>query len=119
MNRFFSIFLLLLTLTAVLCGCSEQKPKDGWGTGITQGIPEFDHVSESYTVSEDGSYAVAYYNNVSGDEIAKYLSTLAESGINLKSGVYPASAILEDKIITVHYNVTEMLFSVTVTEINK
>ena len=119
MKKFFSLFLAILTLSLALCGCGESAVKNGWGNGLTKDIPEFDHQLESFTQAENGGYAAAYYKNVSGEEIAQYISALAESGIVLESGVYPASAILEDKIITVHYNVTEMLFSVTVTKIEK
>lgn len=61
------------------------------------------------------TYASAYFENVSSEEVAEYISEVEEKcDVTFSSERFPRSAVLEDKIIVVHYNVTETKLSVTV-----
>ena len=84
-----------------------------WGDGITKDIPRFS--VEPELVEATSESAAAYYMGVTSEQIAEYVALLErELGIEFSSDKYPRSAVWGDKIIAIHYNVTEMNFSVTV-----
>lgn len=95
---------------------SEEMRHDiEWGDGITDGIPEFS--GDPVSVEGTDSYAAAYYEGVKSEQIAEYTSQLeSELGIKFSSEKYPRSAVWGEKMIAIHYNVTEMKLSVTVVE---
>ena len=92
---------------------NEAKHKIEWGKGITDGVPEFS--GEPVSVEGTDGYVAAYYENVRSEQIAEYISLVEnELGIKFSSDKYPRSAVWGDKLIAIHYNVTEMKLSVTV-----
>lgn len=105
------VAILLIAVIAVNVGKNSR-----WGEGISENVPEFNAKAESITVDEEKGYAAAYYKNVTSEQVAEYISTIErECGVSFNSDKYPRSAIYGEKIIVIHYNVTEMNFSVTVT----
>lgn len=107
-----AVVLVLALIITVIAWPSGEKEIE-WGEGITEGIPSF---SDNYSsFSSDESYMTAYYTDVTSEQINEYLSKLEnDCGIKFNSDKYPRSAIYNDKIIAIHYNVTEKKFSVTV-----
>jgi len=110
--------VLIIVVVAVLVSSNDTKDKKDnidvqWGSGITENIPEFDGECDSLN-GEDG-YCVAYYSEVTGQEVADYISKIeTQCGVKFEGSEYPRSAVYGDNIIAIHYNVTEMKFSVTV-----
>ena len=93
---------------------SREPDETGWGNGITEDIPCFSEDADSFKLTDE--YAAAYYSDVKGEQVEEYVEILAEKcGVKFESDKYPRSAVLGDRIIALHYNVTEMHFSVTVT----
>jgi hypothetical protein len=106
--------LVLATVAFVVIACmSGNAPATNWGTGLTEGIPAF---SGNYTSLESSDkFTAAYYSDVTGEQIDEYISKLEnDCGIKFKSEMYPRSASYNDKLLVLHYNVTEKKFSVTV-----
>lgn len=84
-----------------------------WGSGLTKDVPAFSGEAVN-TVGTD-SYAAAYYKNVTSEQVAQYTALLeSELGVTFSSEKYPRSAVWGEKIIAIHFNVTEMKMSVTV-----
>lgn len=114
-----SIAALITALVPSQNSVDESEPAVSsveWGNGLTEGIPEFSPSAASL-ISADNSVA-AYYENVSGEQINEYLQTLkSECGIELSGEGFPRSAKWGERLITVHYNATDMLFSVTVSAV--
>lgn len=114
------ILAIIAILLAIFLPGGDDSESNRWGEGITNDIAEFPAEAESMAFAPDGSFAAAYYSNVTGEQISEYISLLSsECGISFSGDSYPRSAIYGDKIIAIHYNVTEMRFSVTVTEKTK
>lgn len=118
------ICIVAVAVTAVIAICvtslgsEESQSMSGWGEGITEGIPQFDGVADDFT-SEKQSYAAAYYSNVTGEQVSAYTEKIEiECGVEFGSDKYPRSAVYGDRIIVIHYNVTEMKLSVTVASTN-
>lgn len=90
-----------------------------WGEGITEKIPEFTPAPDSsFSIKQTETGVAAYYTEVKGEDVEKYTERIEkECGIKFSSDKYPRSAVYGDKIIVIHYNVTEMKMSVTVAEI--
>lgn len=85
-----------------------------WGEGITSDIPQFSGKADSF--DQNDSYASAYYSDVTIEQANEYAEKLQEE-LNVTfsySDKFPRSAIYGEKIIVIHYNVTEMKLSVTV-----
>lgn len=131
--------LAILMLSALLlAGCSDGEGESDaatadenasdasvvlegeWGEGPSNGIPEFEGTAYSVDIPENGNYAAAYYKEVTGEQINAYAAELEEKlGVSFQGTKYPRSAISGEKIIVLNYNVTEMLFSVTVIDKTK
>lgn len=111
------VFLILVIFVAVFSKSNETATHDfRWGDGITEGIPAFSGENETFDIGENGEYAVAYYTNVTGEQASVYIDTLEkELNVEFSKNGYPRVGIHGDKLIAVHYSVTEMTFSVTVT----
>lgn len=114
-----SVFLVVIILVAIF---SDSNANGGtpsefrWGDGITEGIPAFTGENAVFDAGENGEYAVAYYENVTGEGASVYIAKLEkELGVHFGKNGYPRVAEYGEKLIAVHYNVTEMTFSVTVT----
>lgn len=108
------IIVTVIIIVTASGGSNRNDADKKWGEGITESIPEFDGVCDSLEMNGD-SYCAAYYSDVTGDEVAEYIAELEkECNISFNSDKYPRSAVYGDKIIAIHYNVTEKRFSVTV-----
>ena len=91
----------------------DDEDKPDWGMGITENIPCFSEKMDNFTCTDD--YAAAYYSNVSSEQVEEYTARISEAcGIQFQGQKYPRTAVYGDRIIALHYNVTEMRFSVTV-----
>lgn len=102
---------LVLVLALLLSSCGSGY---SWGKGVTEGIPLPQDI-KAVAVSGDDTSAAAYFENVTSDDIGAYAALLeSECGITFSGDSFPRSAIYGERIIVLHYNVTEMKFSVTV-----
>lgn len=112
-----ALFLTVLIVVAVFSFAEEEASEAGdWGDGITEGIPAFRPGTEELVFGGDGSYAAAYYSEVTGEQAETYIAALeAECGIAFGGAQYPRTAVYGEKLIAIHYNATEMKLSVTVT----
>ena len=112
------VFLVIIVLVAVFSESLETASSEdfSWGEGITEGIAAFQGENEKLDFGKNGSYATAYYTNVTGENVNGYIEKL-ENELNIRFGEsgYPRVAEYGEKLIAVHYNVPEMSFSVTVT----
>lgn len=111
------VFLIVIVFVAVFSDADEGEVSNfEWGDGITEGIPAFSGENETFDIAENGEYAVAYYTNVTGEQASVYVHELEkELNTEFSKNGYPRVAIHGEKLIALHYNVTEMTFSVTVT----
>ncbi len=94
----------------------EMNGDVNWGEGVTESIPEFEPKSDSEkSIKRTENGVVAYYSEVTGEQVDEYTALVAkECGIKFTGDKYPRSAVYGDRIIAIHYNVTEMKMSVTV-----
>ena len=107
------VVLIGVIVAIAVSGNGGTAESSEWGVGLTENIPEFDGNCES-TVISDG-FCAAYYNDVKGDEVEEYIDKIeSECNVRFEGDKYPRSAAYGEKIIAIHYNVTEMKFSVTV-----
>ncbi len=110
-----AVVLIVVLIIVAVSGASddEQGSRYDWGEGVTDGIPEFSAKTDSVNVSS--KHAAAYYSEITSEQVNEYIALVEkECGVKFEGEKYPRSAVLEDKIIVIHYNVTEMNFSVTV-----
>lgn len=110
------VFLVIIVLVAVFSTAEEEVQGNAeWGDGITEGIPEFDGENGEFAFGDADRYAAAYYKSVSSEQTKEYIKLLEdELSVEFTDGEFPKSAIYGEKIIALHYNITEMTFSVTV-----
>lgn len=107
------VAVALLALIIIIIALPDKTEDVSWGEGVTEGIPSFSNEYSSFR--SDESYMTAYYTDVTTEQINEYISKLEnDCGIKFNSDKYPRSAIYNDKLIAIHYNVTEKKFSVTV-----
>ena len=114
-----AITLVLLAAAAVIIAAAAIRrvgngSEKSWdGCEFTKGIPAFPDEPKAFEISEHA--AAAYYTGVTGAQIEEYVKTLgAECGARFDSSEYPRAAVLGERTIILHYNVTEKNFSVTV-----
>ena len=110
-----TVAIILILVISSNGGSQETQGEDTlkWGMGITENIPSFSENADHVEQSE--AFVAAYYSNVTSEQVAEYVAKLDEQcGIKFENEHYPRSAVLEDKVIAIHYNVPEMRFSVTV-----
>ncbi len=110
-----TVAIILILVISSNGGSQEPQGEETskWGIGITENIPSFSETADHIEQSE--AFVAAYYSNVTSEQVAEYIAQLDEQcGIKFENEHYPRSAVLEDKVIAIHYNVTEMRFSVTV-----
>lgn len=112
------VILIAIVLIAVFSDSNESAtPEFKWGDGITEGIPAFSDEYAKLESDGNGKYAVAYYTNVTGKQASDYIALLeAELNLNFSDNGFPRVAIHGESLIAIHYSVTEMTFSVTVTD---
>ena len=112
------LLAVLIVIVCIVAGNGKNGDDDAkWGDGLSKGIPRF--VGEGETITVGDGYIAAYYNDVSSESIEEYVLKLESTlKIDFEGDKFPRTAIYGDKIITLHYNVTEMKFSVTVTTNN-
>lgn len=112
------VSVIIIVLAISLSG-GDDMPEASWGIGITESVPEFSGSAETLDIASDGSYAAAYYNGVTTEQVNGYILQIEqECGVQFTGDKYPRSAVYGERIIAIHYNVTEMRFSVTVTQKN-
>lgn len=111
------ITVLALVFSGGEDGASESEPDTLWGSGLTENIPAFSQGCDDIDIGE--GYVAAYYENVMSEKVGEYAKLLeTELAVSFSKDKYPYVAEYGDKIIALHYNVTEMRFSITVTEKN-
>lgn len=95
---------------------SQADVEVKWGEGITEGIPSFSPAPDSASTLKGTKAGIAaYYTEVTSEQVSAYTALIeTECGIKFSSDKYPRSAVFGDKIIAIHYNVTEKKMSVTV-----
>lgn len=108
----------LLTTAIVVIIFLVLGGKDGVNNeteGIMHGIPEFSgECCASDTDFEN--YTALYYESVTSEQVAEYVSKIEnECGVEFSGAKYPRCAVYGERLITIHYNVTEKKLSVTVT----
>ena len=106
--------LFAAIMVAVNANETEGTEKNAWDEYVlTQDIPEFRGEYDNMVFTSDS--VAAYYSAVTSEEIAEYVQKLYdECGIELNGEIYPRAAVYGERIIVLHYNVTEREFSVTV-----
>lgn len=118
-NNIISLSVILLVLTVgIICLLSLNSGSDqavGWpDTELTEGIPPFESVPIS--VSENENATAIYFSEVHREEADSYALKL-ESALEVSCGNtkgYPKSFLLKEKSVTLHYNASELSFSVTI-----
>ena len=110
-----AVLILGLVLASVWAVSERRKDPSGWSSSkLTEGIPEFP--GEPYSFTEAGVSCAAYYEGVTGEQIAEYALLLKEQcGIDLTAGAFPRAAEFGGRTVVLQYNVTEKNFSVTIT----
>lgn len=118
-----AVIVAVIVSAIFFAGTSSNGDESGeanvqvkWGEGVTENIPEFKPAPDSVTSLNGTENSVAaYYTEVTGEQVSEYTSLVeSECGVKFSSDKYPRSAIFGDKIIAIHYNVTEKKMSVTV-----
>lgn len=114
------IAAIIIVVSVVLIFNKESRQaeteKFHWGDGITQNIPQMSETDGTTDFSENGNSATLYYTNITTEQVNAYIIQIeSQLGIRFQGDAYPRSAIYGDKIIAIHYNVTEMNFSITIT----
>ena len=110
-----SVFIVVL----VIVTAAGRENKTDWASSpVTADIPEFTAAKGDIEIGE--GFAVGYYENVTSAQIAEYESLLAEKlGMVFPPKEFPCAKEYDGRLIILHYNVTEMNFSVTVTKTDK
>ncbi len=119
------LFAVILACVAIgSFACEEKNPKDEVSEEtsapeskieVSQVLPEFFKSPDSVDVSD--GYAAYYYSDVTENDVSEYVSKLEkELGVKFENEIYPKTADCGDKIIAIHYGVTEKRLSVTVAE---
>ncbi len=112
-------FLAVLVIGFNSCGNGDDVSGESSRDKVHnyQEIPLFSKSPENVDSSDDKSYVAYYYTDVSGEQVSEYVAKLEkELGIKFKSEIYPKTASYGEKIIAIHYNVTEKRLSVTIAE---
>ncbi len=117
-----SVLVISIAMTSLaLAGCEteEEGDKDHSETesASSESIPEFSKKPEAIDQAENGEYVAYYYNDVTSEQVSEYVALLEkELKISFKSEIYPKTAVYGEKLIAIHYNVTEKKLSVTIAE---
>lgn len=106
------LIVIIIVVITIVSGGGETSDK--WGKGITKGVPMPSGLNAaSVKVSE--THAAAYFEDVSSEEVSEYVTLIEEEcDVVFENERFPRSAVCDDKIIVIHYNVTEKKLSVTV-----
>ncbi len=108
------IAIIIILVVSLSGGKDVSEEALEWGEGVTEGIPEFGQAYVSQAGNE--GYAAFYYENVTVVQVEEYTALIEkECNIQFSSDKYPRTAKYGEKAIVIHYNVTEMKMSVTVT----
>ena len=118
----FAVVLACMAIGSFACDDKKSKNKgndDGSKPEseiqVSQELPEFFKSPDSSDISD--GYAAYYYSDVTEKDVLEYISKLEkELGIKFENEIYPKTADCGDKIIAIHYGVTEKRLSVTVAE---
>ncbi len=103
------LVVLVIVIITVAAGGADK-----WGKGITAGVPMPSGL-DAVSVKISETHAAAYFEDVSSEEVSDYIALVEDKcDVVFEGERFPRSASLEDKIIVIHYNVTEKKFSVTV-----
>jgi len=111
-----AVVLTVLVIGFNACGNGEDASGSSSDKTVSYAeLPEFSKAPDSTDKSED--YTAYYYTDVTGEQVSAYIAELEqELDIRFLSEHYPKTAIYGDKIIAIHYNVTEKRLSVTIAE---
>ena len=110
-----SVFVVVLI---IVTATGREKGTDWASSPVTADIPEVTAAKGDIEIGE--GFAVGYYENVTSAQIAEYESLLAEKlGMVFPPKEFPCAKEYDGRLIILHYNVTEMNFSVTVTKTDK
>ncbi len=115
------ILVISIAMASVaLTGCEkEDESRDDSKTesASSQSIPEFSKEPKTTDKAENGEYIAYYYEDVTSEQVSEYVVLLErELNISFKSEIYPKTAVYGEKLIAIHYNVTEKKLSVTIAE---
>lgn len=111
-----SVILLVIVIGTIclvsLSGKGEPKQTSWPENDLTKGVPAFSGTPVSVT-EEDNACAV-YFTGIHREEADAYASELESAlSVSFDKESYPRSAVCSDILITLHYNASEMDFSVT------
>ena len=107
------VVLIAVIVIISVSGNGTDATNGDWGDGLTEKIPRFDGNCTNSVITD--SFCAAYYTDVTGDAVEEYIDKIeSECNVKFEGERYPRSATYGEKIIAVHYNVTEKKFSVTV-----
>ncbi len=113
-----SVILAVLAVGAVCLislGGDEQEALQWPETEYTDGVPVFE--GTPVAVTENDSSVAIYFDGIHREQADKYASEL-ESSLKKPSGSspkgYPKTFFLDDRSVTLHYNASELSFSVTI-----
>ena len=106
--------LIIAIIVVITVAFGGNKTPGKWGKGITEGVPMPSGI-DAVSVKISDNHAAAYFENVTSEEVSEYISLVEEEcDVVFEQSRFPCSAVCGDKIIAIHYNVTEKRLSVTV-----
>lgn len=118
-NKVPVIITAAVVFAAILCFAflGRKQQNERWPkNALTEGIPEFEgEIVSSYEGKES---TAVYFGSVYRDQADAYAKKL-EDELKIDFGMtdgYPVSAEYKNIIITLHYNASELEFSVTFSE---
>ena len=105
---------LIIVVVVVVALAANGSGNGKWGRGVTSGVPMPSGLDAS-SVNVTKNHAAAYFEDVTGEEVSAYIELVEDKcDVVFESDRFPRTAELDDKIIVIHYNVTEKKLSVTV-----
>lgn len=114
-----AVLVAVTVLIVCLAGSGGEQSSEAScdAADYSEGYPEFD--GELIKKELLDSSTVYYYSDVHREDVDAYAKLLEqECGASFGSSGYPTSIVCEDVVITLHYNASELEFSVTFTHSN-
>ncbi len=109
-----SVVVIAAAIAAIVLIAGQSGSKTEWGKNtLASGLPEISAAAAEYS-DTDGAFA-AYYNGVTLAQAEEYACELeAATGKSFSGKSYPRVLNDENRIITLHMNISENKLSVTV-----